>query len=81
MCIDCFKRTRIDGPPRIGEPPFPYPDREDEYFDQDPFCLPHPLETDPLVLKYHADYTLWNRENVRQWYAEESLRKCPLCRS
>jgi hypothetical protein len=80
VCIECFKRMRVDGPPRTGEPQFPYPDREDEYFDHDPFQPPHPLETDPLVIRFHRDHERWEEEWSQRRAAEENLRKCPLCR-
>jgi hypothetical protein len=81
VCIKCFKRMRVDGPPRTGQPQFPYPDREDEYFDHLPLQPRHPLDSDPLVVKYHRDYERWEEERGRQWVAEEHLRKCPMCRS
>lgn len=81
VCIECFKRMRVDGPPPIGQPQFPYPDREDEYFDHLPLQPRHPLDSDPLVVKYHRDYERWEEERGRQWIAEEHLRKCPMCRS
>lgn len=80
VCIDCFKRTRVDGPPRTGEPQFPYPDREDEYFDHDPFQPPHPLENDPLVVRYHAAWERWDNEWNANYNAEQHLRRCPMCR-
>lgn len=82
MCLDCFKRMQIDGPPRTGQPAFPYPDREDEYFDYfDISGGQHPLYYDPLVLKFNADCERWEEEWCEKWRAEENLRKCPLCRS
>ncbi len=81
VCIGCFKRMRVDGPPRIGEPQFPYPDREDEYYETGPFDPPHPLDADPLVVKYHRDHERWEEELSQQREAEQNLRKCPLCRS
>lgn len=80
VCVECFKRTRVTGPPRTGEPQFPYPDREDEYFDHDPNEGLHPLETDPLVQQYHADWKRWDSEWNHRYSEEENLRKCPVCR-
>lgn len=80
VCITCFKRMRIEGPPRTGEPQFPYPDREDEYFDtgNEPS---NPLYHDPLVQQYNRDWERWDNEWNYRHGMEENLRKCPLCRS
>jgi hypothetical protein len=80
-CIECFKRMRIEGPPRTGEPQFPYPDQEDAYYETGPFDPPHPLETDPRVQGYHIAHERWEEEHSLRWQGEENLRKCPLCRS
>ena len=55
ICIDCFKRMRVDGPPRRPQPTFPFPDREDEY---DSPAGQQRLATDPLT-----------RDAIRSWWA------------
>ena len=80
VCIVCFRRCRFNGPPRRGEPPFPYPDKEDEYFDtgNEP---ENPLYHDPLVVKYNRDWNRWEDAWQEANSMEENLRKCPICRS
>jgi hypothetical protein len=78
ICITCFKRTRIDGPPREPQPPFPYPDRDDEYNSLD---APAELLRDPLVLAWNTQLEHQDLERSMRYQAEEYLRKCPLCRS
>jgi hypothetical protein len=81
VCISCFKRCRFDGPPKAEEPPFPYPDQEDEYFDWDPIQgVQHPLYNDPLVVAWHDDLTRLGNEWSYRYRNEENLRKCPICR-
>ena len=79
VCINCFKRCWY-GAARNDEPRFPYPDREDEYFDYEPSYEVHPLYTDPLVVKYHADWNRWDDDWNAKRATEGHLRKCPLCR-
>jgi hypothetical protein len=79
MCVQCFKRC-VDGPPRANEPRFPYPDKEDEYFDQGNEET-NPLFHDPLVVKYNADWNLWEDEWNHQYDREHNLRACPMCRT
>lgn len=82
VCIDCFKRTRVDGPERRPPPPFPFPDQEDEY-DNTPLCE-HPLDIDPTsraaIRSWEAAMDVWEDEWNQRHAAEENLRKCPLCR-
>lgn len=76
VCVSCFKRC-WNGPPRTGEPQFPYPEREDEYDEGGP---DHPLNFDPLVIKYNRDWNRWDDEWNYRYGQENSIRKCPLCR-
>jgi hypothetical protein len=80
VCIDCFKRTRVDGPPKNPEPPFPFPEQEDKYFEtgNEPS---NPMYHDPLVQQYNRDWERWDNEWNYRHGMEENLRKCPLCRS
>jgi hypothetical protein len=85
VCIDCFKRTRVDGPPKNPEPPFPFPEQEDEYFETGPFDPPHPLDTDPVsreaIRSWNTAMDVWEDEWCARRRGEENLRKCPICRS
>jgi hypothetical protein len=76
-CIACFRRCRFDGPPREAQPPFPYPDREDEYDDLD---CPDELYNDPLVIAWNDELNRQDDERSLRYEAEKSLRACPLCR-
>ena len=81
VCIPCFRRCRFDGPPRINEPQFPYPDKEDEYFDDIGNVPENPLFHDPLVLEYNRLWNQWDNDIDAQYAREENLRKCPICRA
>ena len=78
VCIACFRRTRYDGPPREEQPPFPYPDREDEY---DSLSPPAELLNDPLVIAWNDQLNLQDDMRSIRYEEEANLRKCPLCRS
>ncbi len=80
VCIDCFKRSRFNGPPRTGEPQFPYPDLEDEYFETGNESS-NPMFFDPLVMKYNEDWNRWDNAWQESYTREGNLRKCPMCRS
>ena len=79
MCVSCFKRC-CDGPPKSPEPPFPYPELEDEYFDGIGNTPANPMFYDPLVVKYNRDWNAWDDAWNTSYSREKSLRKCPLCR-
>jgi hypothetical protein len=82
VCIDCFKRMRVDGPTRRPQPVFPFPDREDEYDTSDG---QHRLLSDPTtrdaIRSWLVAMDVWDDEWNQKWQGEEHLRKCPLCRS
>lgn len=73
MCSDCFKRCYMYSDD-INEPPFPYPDIEEEYFDNqdDPQWNQY-----PLIQRYHIDYDIW-KSNV--YHQRQQLSRCPICR-
>jgi hypothetical protein len=80
ICTDCFKRTYQgdDDYNRENEPTFPYPDKEDEYYDtqEDP-----KWETDyPLIRIHNEAWNKWDDERQEKYNNEEYLRKCPICR-
>jgi hypothetical protein len=77
LCIECFKRCYYGDDNTENEPKFPYPDIEDEYYeDQD-----NPKwETDYTLIKiYNEEWNKWDDEKTQK-YNEEYLRTCPLCR-
>jgi hypothetical protein len=81
VCISCFKRCRFDGPAKPEQPPFPYQNQEDEYFDWDPRQEGrHPLYDDPLVVAWDDNLTRLEEEWAHRYRNEENLRKCPICR-
>lgn len=76
MCVTCFKRC-WDGPEKPDYPPFPYPDREDEYEMAGKY---DPILFDPLVLEYNWTCNRIDDEWETKYAQEKSLRQCPLCR-
>jgi hypothetical protein len=76
VCVDCFKRC-WNGPVEPPQPPFPYPELEDE-FDEDP--MSHPLNFDPRVIRWYRDMDAWEERRSAEYEREKSNRQCPLCR-
>jgi hypothetical protein len=76
MCISCFKRC-WNGAPHPEQPPFPYPEREEEY---ESLECPSELHHDPLVIAWNNELTRQDDEMSARYEAEGNLRKCPLCR-
>lgn len=78
-CIECFKRIYYGNDDTENEPTFPYPNIEDEYYeDQD-----NPKwETDyPLIKIHNEEWNKWDDEKNQKYEEELHLRKCPLCRA
>jgi hypothetical protein len=76
ICIDCFKRCYYGD--ETGEPEFPYPELEDEYYDdrQNP-----KWETEyPLIRIYEEEWDNWENAKHEKYSRERNLRMCPLCR-
>jgi len=81
VCIDCFKRCYYGDDSREGEPPFPYPDIEDEYYDDGGDEENPKWKNDyPLIKIYNEEWNKWDDENNDKYANEENLRKCPICR-
>lgn len=80
LCITCFRRCYVNGPPRVGEPPFPYPEKEDEYFETGNEHT-NQLYHDPLVMKWNDDWEKWDDEWNSKYRNESNLRTCPICRA
>jgi hypothetical protein len=76
LCIGCFKRCYYGD--TEGEPDFPYPDIEEEYWeDQD---NPKWNRDYPLIAVYHETWNMWDDARSMKYEREENLRICPLCR-
>ena len=77
VCIDDFKRM-FYGEERQNEPPFPYPELEDDYYGKNQF---HPsYENDPVIIKYNEDHNKWDDAYDEKYENEKFLRNCPICR-
>jgi len=70
VCIECFKLCYYGDD--SGEPQFPYPDIEEEYWDD---SKNFPDDDYPLIKIWNDAMDLWefNKE-------ENTFRSCPLCR-
>jgi hypothetical protein len=79
-CIDCMKRFFYGE--CINEPAFPYPEIEDEYYDEDDDDVRRQLKTDyPLIKPHLEECRVWEEDAARVYENEEYLRKCPICRA
>jgi hypothetical protein len=77
VCITCFKRCYYGDENIEGEPIFPYPDIEDEYYDDRENIK---WENYPLIQMYDEEWNKWDDAKNKKYNQEENLRKCPLCR-
>ena len=78
LCIECFKRCYYGYDDTKNEPKFPYPDIEDEYYeDQD---NPKWENDYPLIKIHNIEWNKWDDKGNLRKQNEENLRKCPLCR-
>lgn len=76
VCLDCFKRCQYGE--KIPQPVFPYPeDVEDEYDNNpgDPKWI-----NDPLIVNYVANWVAYENKIDSNYFREESLRVCGICR-
>jgi len=76
ICMDCLKRCYHGD--ESGEPVFPYPDIENEYFED----TENPIWASdyPLISLYNENWDNWENNKQEKYDNEENLRKCPLCR-
>jgi hypothetical protein len=76
ICAECFQRCH-HGPPLTSQP-FPYPELEDEYYeDQDN----EKWERDyPLIADYNEHLARMDDARQLKQLSEENLRICPICR-
>jgi hypothetical protein len=78
-CIKCFKRCYYGDDDTENEPKFPYPDIEDEYYDNQE--NPKWDNDYPLIKKFNEDWNKWDDEKNQKYENAEYLQKCPLCRA
>ena len=63
---------------RQNEPPFPYPELEDDYYLKN---QGHPFyENDPVIIKYNEDWNKWDDTYDEIYINEAYLHDCPICR-
>ncbi len=76
-CIECFKICMYGDD--SGEPVFPYPDIEDEYY-EDTENIKWENEY-PLIETYNINLNEWE-DNKREYFENNPyLKVCPLCRA
>jgi hypothetical protein len=78
VCINCFKRCFFGDDTCEGEPIFPYPDIEDEYYDDQE--NPKWDNDYPLIKIYNEEWNIWDNKREEKYANEEHLRTCSLCR-
>jgi len=59
----------------VGFPLFPYPELRNDYN-----LNKMRYKNDPVIIKYHKDYQMWDNYYETKFSSEEHLRRCPLCR-
>jgi hypothetical protein len=81
LCINCFKRCYYGDDDTENEPKFPYPDIENEYYDDHNDHENSKWKTDyPLIKIHNEEWNKWDDEKNQKYETEEYLRKCSLCR-
>ena len=78
VCIQCFKRCHYGDEDLENEPQFPYPEIEDEYYDDQD--NPKWKTEYPLIESYNVEFNEWDDKRDMKREEEEYLRKCPICR-
>jgi hypothetical protein len=76
LCISCFKRCYYGDD--NGEPIFPYPDIEDEYYDDSENIKW--VNHYPLIKIYNEELDKFEHEQAEKYNNEENLRICVICR-
>ena len=77
LCINCFKRCYYGDEYKDTEPIFPYPEIEDEYYED----TSNPKwDNYPLIKLYNKNCDIWEEYVEKKYEEEEHLRKCPVCR-
>ena len=78
VCINCFKRCYYGEEDEDNDPLFPYPDIEDEYYN-DRENPKWDIEY-PLIKQWDLLCDKWEEDKDIKYGNEEHLRKCPICR-
>jgi len=78
ICIQCFKRAHYGDDDIENQPIFPYPDKEEEYYDDQD--NPKWDRDYPLIKKYSDDWKTWDDERQYKCEMESNLRACCICR-
>jgi hypothetical protein len=78
LCIGCFKRCYYGDKNIDREPIFPYPDIEDEYYDDIENIKW--VNDYPLIKIYNEEWNKWDDENTKKYENEKNLRICSICR-
>lgn len=78
ICIQCFKRCYYGDEDLEHQPQFPYPEIEDEYYDDQD--NPKWKTEYPLIESYNLEFDEWDDKREMKYEKEENLRKCPICR-
>jgi hypothetical protein len=75
VCIECFKRCWFGD--NSGQPPFPYPEMEEEYYDDQDN---QKWKEYPLLKVYDIDCDSWELNRTKKYEREQYLRNCTVCR-
>ena len=78
LCIKCFQRCYYGDNDTENEPKFPYPDIEEEYYENQE--NPKWDNDYPLIQIHNKEWNKWDDENNEKYNEEKYLQKCPLCR-
>jgi hypothetical protein len=78
LCIECFKRCYYGDQNREGEPQFPYPEIEDEYY-EDQRNTKWDIDY-PLIKIHNEEWNEWDDKQIEKFNREKYLRKCSICR-
>jgi hypothetical protein len=78
LCVGCFKRCYYGDETRDGEPTFPYPDIEDEYYRDEKNVKW--MNDYPLIKIFNEEWNKWDDKRIEKYYSEYHLRICPICR-
>jgi len=78
VCIPCFQRCYYGD--NSGEPTFPYPEIEQEYYEDILIENDKWIHDYPLISSYHDEWYEWNDRRNKKYLEERYLRNCPICR-
>lgn len=83
LCLKCFKRCYYGDEDLENEPIFPYPDIEDNYYDNPNWQNDNPNWQNeyPLIEEFNNKWNKWDDSREEKRDNETYLHNCPLCRS